>query len=182
VLCQDITLVKTDSWIIKCIRALHLMEDNKGKYEHFVPTNQKLTKPFYLFQTRDITKPSWFKALLITWTIKLCNDKKIIHRFGVTVKLFGLQAKITIPVTDFWNKRDLTSTQILQIIEEPRKIMKVIAGGSAVSERTWSLMNNIATGYWNALLIENISHVIMVKLLGKPIMDWDTLNHSSNYD
>lgn len=53
--------------------------------------------------------------------------------------------------------------------------MKVATISSVESEGTLSLTNKVATDCWSALLIENISHVIMMKLLGKHVKDWDIL-------
>jgi hypothetical protein len=79
--------------------------------------------------------------------------------------------KYTIPVNDFrdlLDERYLSKDEIPQSIKEARKFMKVVAVISAETERAFSLMNNIATDKINYLLVENISHIMTVKLIGKP--------------
>jgi hypothetical protein len=63
-------------------------------------------------------------------------------------------------------ERDLLNTQISKTIKESKKIIKVVAVSSAQAERT-CLMNNIASDRRNALLAENISHLMAVKILKK---------------
>jgi hypothetical protein len=54
---------------------------------------------------------------------------------------------------------------------ETRKIIRCLAFSSAEAESAFSLMHNPVIYRRNALLIENISHLMMVKLLAKPLMD-----------
>jgi hypothetical protein len=51
--------------------------------------------------------------------------------------------------------------------------MKVVAVNSAEAEKVSSLKNNITTDKRNFLPHENISHLMTVKLRGKPLAEWD---------
>jgi hypothetical protein len=82
--------------------------------------------------------------------------------------------KFTIPVDDcrdLGNERDLLSTQIPQTNKEAKKIMKAVAVRSAEAEWAFSLMNSMAADRRNALVIQNIYHLIAVKLLVKSLTD-----------
>jgi hypothetical protein len=74
---------------------------------------------------------------------------------------------------DLVDERDRSKAEIPQSIKEARKLTKVVAVSSAEAERAFSLMNNIATDKRNSLLVENISHFMTVKLIGKPLAEWD---------
>jgi hypothetical protein len=70
------------------------------------------------------------------------------------------------------DERDLSKAEIPQSIEA-RKIVKVVALSFAEAERAFSLMNDIATDKRNSLVVENISRLMTVKLIGKPLAEWD---------
>lgn len=77
---------------------------------------------------------------------------------------------------DLVDQRDLSNTQTLQTINETKKIMKVVVVSAAEVKRAFSLMNSIATNKEMALLIEDISHHMMMKVLEKIFrIDWDAI-------
>jgi hypothetical protein len=58
--------------------------------------------------------------------------------------------------------------------------MKAVAAGSEETDRAFSLINNVVTNRRNALLIKNSSHHIMVKLLGKLLMECNIICQNMN--
>lgn len=83
--------------------------------------------------------------------------------------------KYIIPVNDFRDfvdVRDRESKNINTILRAKR-ILNVIAVNCAEAERGFSTMRNIIYDKRNSLLIETISHLMTINLMGKSIEDFD---------
>lgn len=203
---QDVTVVKADRLIKRCIRALSILKDSKGKYESLVPTTIKSDTHKHIPFSRNnkivkLPRNQLIQSVIDNMTNRLGSEENETYKNMLSLftlldsttwpsevtlspwydgekKLYKLSnlIKFDIPVNDFRDlidDRDMPNKTQPGSILQAKKIMKVIAVSSAEAERAFSLMNIIATDQRNALLVSNISHLMTIKLIGKPISDWD---------
>lgn len=91
--------------------------------------------------------------------------------------MLSKQIKFDVPVVDF---RDFVESKtrklnrgIPESIVRAKRICSTIAVSSSEAERGFSVMNCICTDYRGSLLVENISNLMFIKIVGKPVNDFN---------
>lgn len=108
--------------------------------------------------------------------------------------ILNQQIKFDIPVKDFRDyidNVDLKWKAIPKTVIRAKKIVKIVAVGTAEVERGFDVMNSIIMKERNSLLVHNTSNLMCIKILGKPIdrfnaepfvESWLKNHHISTYD
>ncbi|XP_044154702.1 E3 SUMO-protein ligase KIAA1586-like [Bufo gargarizans] len=215
---RDVSLVKADRLLCRCIRALKNLKENPGKHEVQIDTMIR-TEPFkdipFQVSAKNTGLPraqliqsvidNMKSRLFSTANTRQMDSGTVVQnasRYKKLLSLFSLLEpnswpsdltlspwpegecqlrqlneliKCNIPVNDFRDyidNRYFSDCSLPPSIQQAKKIIRVIAVSSAEAERGFSIMNNIATHERSRLTVSNISHLMTIKILGKPISSW----------